>query len=525
MYVNYEKLSEDRGNLIIIDDKEYGEEDLLLIDKDVYINWQLVKDTIDEDLFFDNNENVLIFTTDSQVKRYELNSTNATFNRKVVTIQEPIVSKNDSAYIPLNLIKEEYKGKIDVRTYEKTIVIEFTNILYIYGNIPVEEYLRYSPHLSSPVLGDILVANSRLRVLSQHKGWFYVLSDDGRFGYINENKLIVNFNDSYKIEVNKNEKTSQQKEKINLTWDYTYGVLRNTDNIKPIPGINTISPTWFDVIDETGKIYDKGNKDYVKKYRDIGVDIWPSVTNDFDPSLTSVLLNSSKLREKIINELLDIFLSYGFQGINIDFENVFYEDKDVMTQFMRELYPVFSENGLIVSMDVTGISTSPTWSMFLDRERLHKSLDYMVLMAYDQHWASSPVAGSVAEYPWVERSLKGVLELVPHSKIILGMPFYTRMWTTRDGKVSSQAIGMESAKNFVNKHNIELIWKDDIKQFYGKVDYDEYFYEIWIEDINSLFHKVSLSHKYDLGGIATWRKGFEQPEIWNALDGFLREEG
>ena len=114
--------------------------------------------------------------------------------------------------------------------------------------------------------------------------------------------------------------------------------------------------------------------------------------------------------------------------------------------------------------------------------------------------------------------------MVPNEKMILGMPFYTRMWTTREGKVSSQAIGMEAARNFVQRNNITLEWKDDIKQYYGRVDFEDYYHEIWIEDVNSLFHKVSLVHKYDLAGIASWRKGFEDPEIWNALENFLKEE-
>lgn len=524
-YISYERLPFDYSEMVIIDDEIHKEDNLIILNGQYFINWQLVKDTIDEDLFYDVEEQILIITSPTQVKRYKLDDRTATFNRNTVSISNPIRNINNTAYIPLDLLKEEYKDRLVIRVYDRTVVIEFIDTLYIYGSLTKGEYIRHSPHESSPVIGDILMENEELRVLTQEKGWFYSLTKDGRFGYINPNSIVVDFDRESSLSLT-NEESVEQKiaDKINLTWDYTYGVLRNTDNIKPIPGLNVISPTWFDVVDETGRIYDKGNRDYVSKYKELGIDIWPSVTNEFNPALTNVLLNSSSLREKIINDLLDIFLYYGFHGINIDFENVYYEDKDVMTQFVRELYPVFKEHDLVVSMDVTGISTSPTWSMFLDRERLHKSLDYMVLMAYDQHWASSPVAGSVAEYPWVERSLRGVLEMVPNEKMILGMPFYTRMWTTREGKVSSQAIGMEAARNFVQRNNITLEWKDDIKQYYGRVDFEDYYHEIWIEDVNSLFHKVSLVHKYDLAGIASWRKGFEDPEIWNALENFLKEE-
>ena len=129
---------------------------------------------------------------------------------------------------------------------------------------------------------------------------------------------------------------------------------------------------------------------------------------------------------------MEIYKEYGFQGINIDFENVHLKTKDLVTQFVRELYPIFKEAGISVSMDVTGISTSENWSLFYDRIRLSKAVDYMILMAYDQHWASSPVAGSVAQYSWVEKSILGVLDSIPNEKLILAVPFYSRLWIEKD---------------------------------------------------------------------------------------------
>ena len=176
---------------------------------------------------------------------------------------------------------------------------------------------------------------------------------------------------------------------------------------------------------------------------------------------------------------------------------------------------------MMVSMDVTGISTSENWSLCYDRERLSKVVDYMMLMAYDQHWASSPVAGSVAEYPWVENSILGVLRYVPNDKLVLGVPFYTRLWIEKDGKLSSQALSMERANRFIEENNIELIWDENILQFYGQLEKDDVTYKIWIEDSNSLEAKASLVHKYDLAGVASWRKGFETEDIWVSLEKVL----
>ena len=278
-----------------------------------------------------------------------------------------------------------------------------------------------------------------------------------------------------------------------------------------------MSPTWFSITDADGTIYDKGNREYVRKYRELGYEIWPLIDNSFDPDLTYELLISSRKREGLIKRILDIYLDYGFQGINVDFENIHLKDKDLLTQFLRELYPVFKEEGLYVSMAVSPISTSENWSLSFDRERLKEATDYLMLMAYDQHWATSPVAGSVAQYSWVEASLKRVLEIIPNEQLILGVPYYTRLWIEEEGQLRSQALSMETANRFIQEYNIDLIWDDESKQYYGEVRKDNKFYRIWLENSQSLEYKASLVNKYDLAGIASWRKGFETEDIWTAI--------
>ena len=218
---------------------------------------------------------------------------------------------------------------------------------------------------------------------------------------------------------------------------------------------------------------------------------------------------------------MDIYLDYGFQGINIDFENIHLKDKDLLTQFVRELYPIFKEKGFSVSMAISPISTSENWSISFDRKRLTMTTDYLMLMAYDQHWAASPIAGSVAQYSWVERSIEGVLELIPNEKLILSVPFYTRLWIEEDGNMSSQTLSMEAAHNFINDNSIELIWDDESKQYYGELEKNYKLYKIWLEDSNSIKHKASLINKYNLAGIASWRKGFETADIWETIDYIL----
>ena len=381
--------------------------------------------------------------------------------------------------------------------------------------------LRNDLNKKSFIIEDNLELGSVLNIYAEYENWYKVRTIEGIPGFIEKQFIKVNYSKNlFKVEKQDNIEVVENNPMLSLTWDYfnRKTTSANINNIKYISGLNVVSPTWFDIVDLDGNIKDKGNIDYVNKYNEMGSDVWPLITNDFNPDLTHDILSNSTKREKLINDILKLYISYGVQGINIDFENVHLKTKDYLTQFVRELYPVFNEANMKVSIDVTGISTSTNWSMCYDRTRLGEVVDYMMLMAYDQHWASSPVAGSVAEYYWVENTIAKVLSQVPNEKLILGIPFYTRLWITKDGKLTSQALSMSTANTFIDENNIELIWDETAQQYYGELEKNNSLYRIWVEDENSIAKKISLVHKYNLAGIASWRKGFETENIWGSMD-------
>lgn len=490
----------------------------------LYFSFEILKEYIDENIFYDQAEELVIFTDDEKVKRYKIDEREATVNSKKFFINNVIIKIEDKVYIPIDLFLADYD--IEIHYYEDTnaVVMDYIDVYYLTGEVVLSgAAIRTDLDIKAPMLTSELEVGRIVFVYGEFEKWYKVRTIEGIPGFIDKKYLKLNhIKDIYKTELkSKTEKKEANTKKINLTWDYTYGKVKNTNNIVQIPGLNTVSPTWFSIVDEEGKIYDKGNADYVNKYKKLDYEIWPLFDNSFDPDMTHEVLKYSSKREKIINDLLALYISYGFHGINIDFENVHLKDKDLLTQFVRELYPLFKANNMTVSMDVTALSTSENWSLSFDRVRLQDTTDYLVLMAYDQHWASSPIAGSVAEYTWVERSLLKVFDLIPREKLILAVPFYTRLWTIDEGKVSSQAISMEAANKFIEKNNIQLVWDDKAGQFFGELEKDNKLYKIWLEDVKSLEYKISLIHKYDLAGVASWRKGFESPDIWVSLNKVL----
>jgi len=505
---------------LIVEEQEVDNEDAVLFYEDIlYFSLPVVDNFIDKDIFYDDLEDILIITNKEKTLRYKLDSNIATVNNKEFLTTNTVKRINEKIYIPIDIILKNYNVEINYFEDTNGVVLDYKDINYLNGEIILDgAVIRSNLDIKAPIIVKDMSIGTILNVYAEYESWYKVRTIDGIPGFIEKKYLKINYTkDLFKVEKPIEDNLKElNKKSINLTWDYTYRKVKNTDGITLIPGVNTISPTWFSINGEED-ILDKGNIEYVRKYHDLGYEIWPLINNNFDPDLTHELLSKSSTREKLIKDILELYKYYGFQGINIDFENVHLKTKDLLTQFVRELYPVFKEAGMSVSIDVTGISTAENWSLCYDRKRLSEAVDYMILMAYDQHWASSPVAGSVAEYFWVEKSILGVLEYIPNDKLILGVPFYTRLWVEKDGKVSSQALSMEMANKFISENNMDLIWDDNALQYYGQIEKDEKIYKIWLENTRSLEIKASLVHKYELAGIASWRKGFETADIWDSL--------
>ena len=509
IYLIIEDIIVDEGNPIHI------------IDESIYLSFDFIKKYIDDDLFYDEDEEILIISNKDSVKRFKINELKASINSKEYFIDNPVLEFDNGIYLPLSLIELNYEISINYYNSTNAVVVDFKDIYYLKGNVILENaVIRTDMNIKAPILEDNLELLQEVYVYGEYKDWLKIRTMDGVLGFIDKKFIRLNHTkDIYKTQlINRSVDNESVPNKINLTWDYTYSRVKSTDNIKEIPGLNVISPTWFSITSENGTIQDKGNIDYVAKYKNLGYELWPLIDNSFDPDLTHNLLKSSILRERLILDIVKLYSDYGFQGINIDFENIHLKDRDLLTQFVRELYPIFKEHNMIVTMDITPISTSENWSMCYDRERLHKTVDYIMLMAYDQHWAASPIAGSVAEYGWVEKSIKRSLEIIPNEKLILAVPFYTRLWTIEGDKISSKSLSMDNANNFIQKNNINMVWDEDVAQYYGELINEEKEYRIWLEDEKSLGYKISLVHKYNLAGISSWRKGFESENIWASIN-------
>jgi len=316
--------------------------------------------------------------------------------------------------------------------------------------------------------------------------------------------------------------------KINLVWDHITGQSRDLAREAKISGLDVISPTWFAIVNEDGLVANKADIKYVQDAHTKNYKVWALINNSFDRDLTRKVLNNERARQNVIKQLVVYSSLYNLDGINIDFENIYDDDRDKLSQFVRELTTALKEQNLTVSIDITVPSNTPYWSACYDRQELGKIVDYVMVMTYDEHWRTSQISGSVASLGWVDKGIAATLKYIPKEKLLMGIPFYTREWEeiTENGKVKvkSKTLSMEQAEKIVKENNVQPVWLSDKGQFYVQYEKKGARYRIWLEEEKSIRLKAELVHKYGLAGAAAWRKDFEKAQIWDVLNTTLKKQ-
>jgi len=511
---------------LIIEDQILLNNSFVIENNHALISYNVIKEYLDPYIFWDTTENQVTITTYDKTVRLATESLTAMINTKPVDISFPVKVISEP-YVPIRLLEELYGIKVNVLKDKDRVIVDKNlserEIAVVMGE---GVKMKLSPSWLSPTVTK-LNKGDELFVYGNEKRWHKARTADGLLGFIPEKNLEVRKvrASTEKEPVNHNR---HSQGKLNMVWDYIHSITPDKSGKTPPKGLDIVSPTWFSITDGKGTIRSKADISYTEWAHKNNLVVWALIDNSFDPDITHEFLSSSETRDEIIRKILMYADLFRLDGINIDFENVYLKDKELLVQFMRELTPVLREAGITVSMDVTTKSTSENWSLFYDRKELGKVIDYVILMAYDEHWATSPVSGSVASINWVEQGIISLLEDVPPEKVLLALPFYTREWKEtpqEDGSlaVKSRAISMGQAKRIIEKNNAAVIWDENTGQHFTHYSKDDSVYKIWLEDEESIKLKANLVNKYGLAGASAWRKDFEEPEIWEVLYECLKQ--
>ncbi|WP_080846068.1 glycosyl hydrolase family 18 protein [Cytobacillus gottheilii] len=490
----------------------------------VYVPFAFLQEHMDNSLIYDEASDSMIITTKSKVVQMPSESLSYYVNEEAVELQfTPIRTDNGEMYVAIDPLMSFYSFDYEVLPETGAIWIQQNGDSITHGTVidghKEKLRLRSSGTLQSAYVAEVS-ADEEVFIEQEQEDYYFVRKADGQAGYMEkslvqkgETEEIVMAEEPVKHEI------PEIEGPIHLTWEAVYTQNPDTANMPAMPGVNVISPTWFELASPDGAIKNLASVSFSEWAQQQGYQVWGLFSNAFDPELTHQAFTSFETRQKIIRQLLHYSQIYKLDGINIDIENVNPEDGPLVTQFMREATPYFHEAGLTVSMDITFIA-SGNWSAFYEREKLSDIVDYLVVMAYDEHWGTSPVAGSVASFPWVESNLEKLLEIVPNDRLILGVPLYARLWAeTENGEVSSQALSMAQVQEWLNEHGVtpeyDPISGQNYAQYYDEAEKTTY--KIWLEDSLSLKKRADLAVEYDLAGVASWSRYFADESAWSAL--------
>ncbi|AZN43189.1 glycosyl hydrolase family 18 protein [Paenibacillus albus] len=483
------------------------------------------------EVYFEDKTGTIVMTNANKVLRFKTNALTATMNKAAYPLRIAAEVKDDVVYLPTTPLEELYGLHIEYNKNTDIVTVMSAGDAVQRGISSEEGVIRTSPSIHATIVKR-LVQKEELRIWGEKDGWYVVQSMDGVAGYASKKEITITELEQVKAQQEPAPYNAWKVigSKINLTWEAIYQKAPDTSKIGDLTGVNVVSPTWFELLDAEGNIKSKADKQYVAWAHKQGMQVWAVFSNSFEPDRTTAALGSANTRLQMIRQLSAYAELYQLQGINLDFENVNTSDKANLVQFVRELTPLMHEQGVVVSIDVSPKSNSEMWSLFLDRAALGKAVDYMMVMAYDEHWASSPISGSVASLPWTEQSVKTILEEdgVPANKLVLGMPLYARLWTEKKDdsgktKVTSKALSMDTVNGIIAERKLTPTFDADSGQHYVEYKEDGALQRIWIEDGLSMKSRTALAKKYGLAGVATWQRQFSSDDIWGIINQSLKQ--
>lgn len=496
----------------------------------VYVPLSFMKNNIDETIFYDEKSKSIIITTVNKVVQMPTDSLTYYVNEQPVELHLPsLQTKDNELYVALNSLLDYYPIDFTILPDKNAVWIQMDGEKLHLGQVTEKNIsakklrLRVGSSVTTPYTAEV-ESLEKLYIEDKVDNFYFVRKMNGVAGFIKKEFVVEGSVENVVVDHDIPERDLKKIDgPINLTWEAVYTRNPKSAEIPNMNGVNVVSPTWFELIDQDGAIKSLGSNEYMNWAKSKGYEVWGLFSNGFDPQLTHAAFKDYETRQTIIRQLLHFSNMYDLNGLNIDIENVNEEDGPLITQFMREATPYFREAGLVVSMDITFIAGG-NWSAFYEREKLADIVDYLVVMAYDEHWGSSPQAGSVASFPWVESNLQRLLEVVPNDQLILGIPLYTRLWKEElqeNGEitVSSQALSMEKVQEWMTERNLSSTYDDQTGQNYLEYfDEDEQStYKVWLEDEMSLRKRAQIAIDYELAGVASWARYFADPTAWTAL--------
>lgn len=500
---------------------------------EIYLPYELVNDEINDKFYLDKAYNRILYTTPDAIEMFDVGSDG---NTKVI---------NNSIYISLSCLRN--RTEMNCNVYEDPGRVAISEM---FGSVtvcrPVEDNVitQYnrdgSDYMAEVSKGESLIIKEKM-----DDSWYRVVKDNGITGYIKINETNGEETEERVSSYQEPEYTHiTMNEKVCMGWHQVSGTGGNdtlagvTENARGI--LNVISPTWVKLADTAGNITSSAQASYVREAHNMGMQVW-ILADDFSYGedgtyFVGTVLGNFDSRQNLIHNLVNEVMNCGADGLNIDYEKIYEEMADDYIQFIRELSIECRKNNIVLSVDTY---VTQAYNEFYNRKGIAQAADYLVIMGYDEHWAGSSVAGSVASLSYVKQGIEDAMECADAERIINGIPFYTRVWSeTKEGMdtegtyvedavngnywLSSIAVGMEAAEQKLASNGVTPVWLDDLAQYYGEYEIEGGIERIWLEEERSIQAKLDVMTQAGIGGVACWKLGLEKAEVWNEIAEYLK---
>ena len=511
----------DENSVALIQNGELQEEQAVLIGGEPYAAYTYVESQLNSCFYWDEETKGILLTTSGGVQTLLPGDAAVA---KTPGGQPAVQQESDgTVYISLDVVKEY--TDLDYAYYSDPNRVVIRNDWDGVEQATVQSdtaQVRQKGGIKSLILADVQKGDTLL-YLENLDNWCKVMTADGYTGYIQTEDI----SEPEAIEARTAKKDSYERitrdHKINLVWHQSTSTESNdamAEMTAEMTGVNVISPTWFSVTDETGTISSLASADYVKLAHEAGREVWGLIDNFNEAFDETTDLAYASVRSRIIEQLLAEAASCGMDGINVDFENLKEAGIPHYLQFLRELTSAAHAQNLVVSVDTP---VPQAYTMYYQRGEQARFVDYMIVMAYDEHFAGSEEAGSVSSLPFVQQAVEEMTRVMPADQVICGIPFYTRVWTEKFGQsaITSEVLGMDGAKNYAKENQMTETWDASLGQNVATVETSDARYTIWMEDEQSMEEKLKVIQSADLAGVAEWKLGFECADVWSLISKYI----
>lgn len=515
------------GDVPIIMQEERIEEHAKLIDGVCYFDLATVHKYFNDRFYEDKKEGFLIYTLPDAIVSTLIGSDSVSLGGDGSTRDYTIARyEGETLYVAADFVKEYSNFSYTLYTDPYRMQVYTVWDAYQAASILKDTQVRYQGGVKSAILTDV-AAGTEVTVLEEMENWSKVKTEDGFVGYV-ENKRL---GEQTTVEptpvtdyVEPVYESNTRDHKINLAWHVVASVGGNDTLISLMEGtksVNVISPTWFALSDNSGNFTSFASKNYVDTAHDMGLEVWGLIDNFSNADIdTYEVLAGLTTRQHLIDGLIETALQYGLDGINIDFENISLDAGEPFIEFIRELSIPCRQHGIVLSVD----NYVPMgYTDHYDRREQGIVADYVIIMGYDEHHKNSETTGSVASIDFVESGIADTVAQVPANKVINAIPLYTRIWETKGTTIESQAVGIGTAKEYLAAHGITTAWDETTCQNYGEYQSGDSYYQVWMEDEDSIRVKLNIMSKYGIAGVAEWQLAFGDSAVWDVIEEYMNQ--